>query len=114
DQSAAGLGGADDADRVGKQLVIVLSVLDDEVSAIEPLERGAARHDAVELREGRLGRPGADQLVKRREGGISIGHAGGTVAPPKSHRSTSRRYVSSMLLRSESSTPESSRRAPAR
>jgi hypothetical protein len=61
DQPVAGLGDTDDADRVGKQLVVVAGALNEEAAALQPLERDAARHDFVDQRMGRLGSPGADQ-----------------------------------------------------
>src|SRR5215831_21391847 len=61
DQPAAGLGGADDADHVGELLVVVVGPLDEEVAALQPLERDGARHEGVDLRVGRLCDPGADQ-----------------------------------------------------
>src|SRR4051794_4236658 len=80
DQPVAFLGSADDADRVGEQLVVVVGALHEEVAALEPLERDAARYDGVELRMGRVRGPGADQRVEAVEGGISVGHVGRTIA----------------------------------
>ena len=47
-QALAGLGGADDADRLGEQLVVVVRALDEEVAALQPLERHGAEHDGID------------------------------------------------------------------
>jgi hypothetical protein len=73
DEPLAAFGGADDADCVWEQVVVVAGALDDEVAALKPLERRAARYGAIEHRVGRLGVPGADERVERLEGRISLG-----------------------------------------
>src|SRR5205085_12272497 len=52
---------ADQADRVRERLVVVARALHDEAAALEPFERDAARHDAVDHRVRRLGGPRSEE-----------------------------------------------------
>src|SRR5262249_50716911 len=91
DQPVAGLGGADDADRVGEQLVVVAGALNAELAAFQPLEPDAAPHDLVHERKGCLGGPRADQRIQRLKYRISLSHVIRTIAARPTHRSTSSR-----------------------
>src|SRR2546430_1291245 len=81
EQPVAGLGGTDDADRVGEQPVGVAGALNQEAAALQPFEGDAPWHDPVDQWMGRLGVPGTDQRVEGLKHGISVSHAPGTIAP---------------------------------
>ena len=61
----AALGGADDRDRVGGVRMVVARAVDQELLALEPLERRLAADHAVEHRVRGLDRPGAHEGVQR-------------------------------------------------
>jgi hypothetical protein len=67
-------------------LVVVVGALDQEVAALQPLERDRPRHDFVDKAVLRLGLPGTDQRVEGLEGKISIRHVRKTVAVSGTHR----------------------------
>ena len=73
-EPVAVLRGADDADRVGEQFVIVVGALDEEVAALEPLEGDGAGDDGIDEWVGRLGGPRTDQRVEGLQGGIAVAH----------------------------------------
>jgi hypothetical protein len=65
DQPLTALGVTDDPERVREQLVLVTGTPQEEVAALQPLERDGARHDGVDRRMGGLRGPRADHIFEK-------------------------------------------------